>query len=285
VKEGFMENKTKAARWLAVGVSVVALSGAGRAVASSAPSTPPGDSAAAGAGGDTTGASTAVAGGGPSDCSAVTFTPSGSEAPMSAESMPMDTGMSTGTMPVNTGNSTGSIPSGSLAESAPAASMPVESMPVESMSAASMPMASGPFVQMAESPEYGPILVDADCRALYVFANDATGEPTCVDDCAAAWPPLFVPSDSVPPLADELDPSLFSVVQHPDGAMLEVGDWPLYYFAHDTAPGQTNGQGVGGVWWLVTPDGTPIQEDEGATASSMPSASITAETMPMTTSS
>ena len=163
--------------------------------------------------------------------------------------------------------------------------MSAESMPVESMSAASMPMASGPFVQIAESPEYGPILVDADCRALYVFANDSSGEPTCVDDCAAAWPPLFVPSDSVPPLADELDSSLFSVVQHPDGAMLKVGDWPLYYFAHDTAPGHTNGQGVGGVWWLVTPDGTPIVEDEGATASSMPSASMTAETMPMTTSS
>jgi predicted lipoprotein with Yx(FWY)xxD motif len=282
-----MENRTKAARWLAVGVSVVALSGAGRAVASSAPSIPPGDSTAAGAGGatDMTGASTAATGGGPSDCSAVTFTPSGSEAPMSAESMPMDTGMSTGSMPVNTGNSTGSMPGGSLAESAPAGSMAAGSVPVESMSAASMPMASGPFVQVAESPEYGPILVDADCRALYVFANDANGESTCVDDCAAAWPPLFVADDTVPPIADELDPSLFSVTAHPDGSMLKIGDWPLYYFAGDAAPGDTNGQGVGGVWSLVTPDGAPIVEDEGATASSMPSASMTAETMPMTTSS
>ena len=151
--------------------------------------------------------------------------------------------------------------------------------------AGSVPMPSGPFVQIAETPEYGAILVDADCRALYVFANDANGEPTCVDDCAAAWPPLLVPDDTVPPLADELDPSLFSVTAHPEGSMLKVGDWPLYYFAQDTAPGDTNGQGVGGVWSLVTPDGTPIPEGGGATASSMPSASMTAETMPMTTSS
>ena len=89
--------------------------------------------------------------------------------------------------------------------------MSAEPMPAESMSAASMPMASGPFVQIAESPEYGPILVVADCRALYVFGNDASGEPTGGDDCAAAWPQLFVPSDSVPPLADELDSSLLSV--------------------------------------------------------------------------
>ena len=46
--------------------------------------------------------------------------------------------------------------------------------------------------------------------------------------------------------------------------MLKIGDWPLYYFAGDTAPGETNGQGVGGVWWVVAPDGTLIETDEGA---------------------
>jgi predicted lipoprotein with Yx(FWY)xxD motif len=147
-------------------------------------------------------------------------------------------------------------------------------------------------VQIAETAEYGPILVDNACRALYIFTNDANGEPSCVDDCAVAWPPLLVPDDSVPPLADELDPSLFSVTSHPQGSMLKVGDWPLYYFAKDTAPGDTNGQGVGGVWWLVGPDGTPIQEGAGATASSMPGSSsmggdtgASTTTMAMTTSS
>jgi predicted lipoprotein with Yx(FWY)xxD motif len=31
------------------------------------------------------------------------------------------------------------------------------------------------------------------------------------------------------------------------------GGHPLYYFKGDTAPGQTKGQGVGGVWFLIGP--------------------------------
>ena len=149
-------------------------------------------------------------------------------------------------------------------------------------------------MQVAESDEYGQILVDGECRTLYVFSHDVDGEPTCIDDCAANWPPLLVPDEAVPPLADEIDPSVFSVVQHPDGAMLKVGDWPLYYFANDAAPGDVNGQGVGGVWWVVGPDGTPFEEPaetEGtepadgsaAPAESAPAASMPTDTAPMTT--
>jgi len=35
--------------------------------------------------------------------------------------------------------------------------------------------------------------------------------------------------------------------------------YPLYYFTGDTAPGQTNGQGSGGQWWIVGTDGQPIK--------------------------
>ena len=99
--------------------------------------------------------------------------------------------------------------------------------------------------------------------------------------------PLFVTDGAVPPLADELDPSLFSVVEHPEGSMLKVGDWPLYYFAGDAAPGDVNGQAVGDVWWLVSPDGTAIQGDAAGAdtsaptaASAAPSASAPADSAP-----
>jgi len=39
--------------------------------------------------------------------------------------------------------------------------------------------------------------------------------------------------------------------------------WPLYYFANDETPGDTNGQGVGDVWWVLDPAGMPIREDGG----------------------
>jgi len=36
-------------------------------------------------------------------------------------------------------------------------------------------------------------------------------------------------------------------------------DLPLYYFYLDKAPGDVNGQGVGGIWWLVSADGKEVK--------------------------
>jgi predicted lipoprotein with Yx(FWY)xxD motif len=159
-----------------------------------------------------------------------------------------------------------------VASTAPAATEATASTAPEASEAA-----AGPFVQVVETDEYGTVLVDSACRALYMFESDSDGEPTCFDDCAAAWPPLFVSDDTMPAVADELDPSLFSVVQHPDGPMLKYGDWPLYYFIQDTGPGQFNGQGVdafGGLWWLVGPDGTPVKTEEEGEATATTTADV-----------
>lgn len=133
-------------------------------------------------------------------------------------------------------------------------------------------------IALASSAEtsLGDVLVDASGMTLYMFKNDADGEATCVDDCATNWPPLLmpaseeatstVPADSAasgeePALfVGDLDPALFSVVDHPLGPMLKFGDWPLYRFAGDSAPGDVNGQGVGDVWFAVSPDGTPVSD-------------------------
>jgi len=121
----------------------------------------------------------------------------------------------------------------------------------------------------------GATLVNASGMTLYMFASDTAGESTCVDDCATNWPPLLLPApeegaastapaDSAaagePELwVGDLDPALFSVIEHPLGQMLKVGELPLYLFAGDAAPGDVNGQGVGDVWFAVSPDGTPIE--------------------------
>ncbi|CAN5843292.1 SCO0930 family lipoprotein [soil metagenome] len=116
---------------------------------------------------------------------------------------------------------------------------------------ASASESSGDLVQTAES-DLGPILVDASGMTLYAFLPDAAGAPTCEGDCAANWPPLMA-SD-----IGDLDPALFSIVEHADGSMLAVNGWPLYLFANDVEPGETNGQGLGDVWFVVAPDGTPV---------------------------
>ena len=100
----------------------------------------------------------------------------------------------------------------------------------------------------------GTVLVDAEGLTLYGFTPDEGGAPTCTDACAEIWPPVFTDSPDVP---DGLDPSVFSVVEHPSGKrQLAAGGWPLYLYAQDSAAGDVNGQGVGGNWFVVAPDGS-----------------------------
>jgi predicted lipoprotein with Yx(FWY)xxD motif len=40
--------------------------------------------------------------------------------------------------------------------------------------------------------------------------------------------------------------------------MITYNNWPLYHFAGDSAPGDTNGQGLNDVWFVVGADGEPI---------------------------
>ncbi len=123
---------------------------------------------------------------------------------------------------------------------------------------------AGPPVSVG-STELGDALVDSDGLTLYGFLNDDAGEPTCFEACADAWPPVLVPSATLP---EGLDPEIFSVVPFEDGFMLKAGKWPLYRFAGDAAPGDINGQGSGDVWFVAAPDGGLLRPDAVAAADS-----------------
>jgi hypothetical protein len=50
-----------------------------------------------------------------------------------------------------------------------------------------------------------------------------------------------------------------------DGSsQVTYGGWPLYYYSGDAAPGDVNGQGVNGVWYVVSPDGDEIRSGGAA---------------------
>lgn len=103
----------------------------------------------------------------------------------------------------------------------------------------------------------GSVLVDGAGRTLYGFTDDAHGTSTCDGACAVAWPPDLLPSAALP---DWADPDVFSVITRSDGHFqLKAGRWPLYRFAGDSAPGDTNGQGSGGTWFAAAPDGSLIK--------------------------
>jgi predicted lipoprotein with Yx(FWY)xxD motif len=111
------------------------------------------------------------------------------------------------------------------------------------------------------SASLGDILADVDGNSLYMFVPDQqqNGEPTCYDDCAQAWPAFEAEGDLV--AGEGLDQSLLGSVERTDGAtQVTYNDLPLYYFSGDEAAGDTNGQGLNDVWYVVSAEGKPIKK-------------------------
>ena len=105
----------------------------------------------------------------------------------------------------------------------------------------------------------GEIIVDAEGMTLYGFTPDTAGESTCYDDCATAWPPLLATDAAAISAGAGLDSTKLTTVDRTDGTkQVKYGDWPLYYFANDAAAGDTNGQGLNNVWYVVDAAGALI---------------------------
>ncbi|MGW2230135.1 hypothetical protein [Streptomyces formicae] len=115
-----------------------------------------------------------------------------------------------------------------------------------------------------------PVVVNGSGFTLYRFDKD-TASPSksnCEGACATTWPPVLVnPGGKI--FVDGVDPSAVGVITRSDGThQVTVGGWPVYRFSKDLRPGDTNGQGVGGTWFGVRPDGgkagQPGGQDEAA---------------------
>lgn len=108
----------------------------------------------------------------------------------------------------------------------------------------------------ASETDLGEVLVGPDGFTLYVFTNDTDGVSVCYDSCAQLWPP--VPADT--PISSELDAAMFGSTPRDDGGeQLTVNDMPLYWYQSDLEPGETNGQGFNGVWFVIDASGSMIE--------------------------
>ncbi len=111
-------------------------------------------------------------------------------------------------------------------------------------------------VLIAYKEGIGYYLTDAKGRTLYYFAKDVpgSGKSACYGDCAKKWPPFYVENLVLPPGLSRED---FSVITRSDGKkQLAYKGWPLYYFFKDAKPGDTNGEDVKHVWFVMKPDYT-----------------------------
>jgi predicted lipoprotein with Yx(FWY)xxD motif len=103
--------------------------------------------------------------------------------------------------------------------------------------------------------DLGEILVDGAGMTLYMFTNDSPDTSVCEGDCLVAWPPL----EGEPTAGTGVDEALLGSIERGDGTtQATYNHWPLYYWQNDTAPGDTTGQNVNEVWFVLGADGEPI---------------------------
>jgi predicted lipoprotein with Yx(FWY)xxD motif len=121
------------------------------------------------------------------------------------------------------------------------------------------PAATGAVLATA-STSLGTVLVDGTGRTVYEFANDTGAMSTCNGGCASDWPPV-VASATLPNSVAGVAGELRSTTRADGRTQLTVAGHPVYTYEGDSAPGQTNGNGItlnGGRWSAVSSSGSPV---------------------------
>ena len=141
-------------------------------------------------------------------------------------------------------------------DSAPTASAPANPAP-ESPTAS--PVAAG--LEVADSA-LSKIIVDSSGRTAYYFTKDQanSGKSACSGHCLTAWPAITTTSDTPP--AEGITGKLGTITRDDGSKLATVNGMPIYLCAKDTAAGDTKGQGVNKVWYVIAPDGeSPVDVD------------------------
>lgn len=134
---------------------------------------------------------------------------------------------------------------------------------------ASAPATTGPAaaLQLAvrTDPASGAVVTGKDGMSLYVFSKDTTaGQSACNGDCAGSWPALTVAAAADVTAGTGVTGALGTITRTDGTLQVTLGGKPLYYFSGDSAAGDTKGQGLNDVWYLVRPTGDPADDDGGA---------------------
>ena len=134
-------------------------------------------------------------------------------------------------------------------------------------------------LNIVEREEYGQYLTDGEGYPLYLFMMDENaGGSSCVNECVGVWPPL-VAEEPLPievgeeqaeetiVVAEGVDETLVGTVEREQDDNLQqvtYNGWPLYRYRPDLDAEIPQGHGVddyGDVWYLVTPQGTPLDNE------------------------
>lgn len=109
-------------------------------------------------------------------------------------------------------------------------------------------------LSVRKDPKLGDIVVDKRGMTVYRFKKDSAWpmKTACTGDCLKKWPVVSpVEKNDVKGVTTKG----FGTFNRPDGFKQQFLDcWPIYTFSGDARPGDTNGQGIGGTWYAVSPN-------------------------------
>jgi predicted lipoprotein with Yx(FWY)xxD motif len=126
------------------------------------------------------------------------------------------------------------------------------SPPASTASPTGSPTSDTVKLGVARSSSLGSYLTAPNGKTLYTLSSDPADKSTCTGECATAWPPLKIaPNGKV----EAPVMGTFGIIKRADGTdQVALDGHPLYEFIKDTAPGQTNGEGIvafGGTWHVA----------------------------------
>lgn len=90
------------------------------------------------------------------------------------------------------------------------------------------------------------ILTDKAGMTLYTFDKDSKNTSVCYDGCASKWPPYTAKADA------KAKKKNWGIITRKDGTQQwTYNKKPLYTWVGDAKSGDTNGDGLGGVWHVA----------------------------------
>ena len=112
----------------------------------------------------------------------------------------------------------------------------------------------------------GKIVVDGKGMTVYFYDPDKanSGFSACKGQCAAVWPAL-APSTASPTFKG-ISATVGKIGGTDGGMQITINGRPLYTYSGDSSPGNTNGQGIEGIWYVVSPTGDEMKSAKVTTS-------------------
>jgi len=144
----------------------------------------------------------------------------------------------------------------------PAATSPVATVAATTTTAAptttaatTTTVAATATVKLSDS-KFGKVLTDDTGRLLYSFSKDEASKSNCSGACASTWP-VYAPATIT--AGAGIDATKLASIDNAGKKQVTIAGVPLYYYSGDTKAGDTNGQGVGGFWYVVDATGKAVK--------------------------